>query len=310
MFGTFRLFLAFAVLLSHQAAVLHAGSYAVAGFFILSGYLMTLVINKKYQGRLKDFAITRVFRVYPVYLVVTVGTAIAWIAGAPFAAQYGVLLPYTWQGVTQHLAMIDTYELSSLNPPVWALTVEVIWWAVMGLGISASKERSLAWLSASLVYAFSVSHLPLLQRYYGVMDASLPFAMGAMLFWHFDRIAPVARKTWAIALALVVGNWWWHFVWGGLESIGWWLNMLLMCWLIAGLATFKPARLDSAIGVLSYPIYVVHVPVAAIVGGVLGLEYGWPLFFAALPPTLAASWLLWRFVDLPINRFRKSLKET
>jgi peptidoglycan/LPS O-acetylase OafA/YrhL len=32
------------------------------------------------------------------------------------------------------------------------------------------------------------------------------------------------------------------------------------------------------------------------------------LFFASLPPTLALSWLLLRFVEGPVDRFRESLK--
>jgi peptidoglycan/LPS O-acetylase OafA/YrhL len=68
---------------------------------------------------------------------------------------------------------------------------------------------------------------------------------------------------------------------------------------------------DGMIGVwagkLSYPVYLVH-SVVEVIFMSIGFSQGWPLFFASLPPTLALSWLLLRFVEGPVDRFRKSLK--
>ena len=50
MFGIYRYGLAFCVVISHLWAGMFGGpaAYAVWGFYCLSGYLMTLILNEKY----------------------------------------------------------------------------------------------------------------------------------------------------------------------------------------------------------------------------------------------------------------------
>ncbi|MGX4514728.1 hypothetical protein ACWJV6_21025, partial [Clostridioides difficile] len=53
-------------------------AYAVWGFFILSGYLMTHVLCFKYgheEGGLRDYAFNRFLRIYPAYAVAVVAGA-------------------------------------------------------------------------------------------------------------------------------------------------------------------------------------------------------------------------------------------
>ena len=72
--GTWRAFLAFLVAISHLWAGMVDGpaAYAVWGFFVLSGYLMTLVLTTRYgttPGGLRQFALNRLLRIYPSFLV-------------------------------------------------------------------------------------------------------------------------------------------------------------------------------------------------------------------------------------------------
>ena len=55
MFGIFRTFLAVNVILLHIFNVPTLGNYSVFAFFILSGFLMTLVVNENYDFQLVDF---------------------------------------------------------------------------------------------------------------------------------------------------------------------------------------------------------------------------------------------------------------
>ncbi len=73
MFGLFRFVLASLVVLYHFSNRHPVGWYAVYAFYALSGYLMTLVINKKYSlsiDGILSFEFNRILRIYPPYLVV------------------------------------------------------------------------------------------------------------------------------------------------------------------------------------------------------------------------------------------------
>jgi peptidoglycan/LPS O-acetylase OafA/YrhL len=47
MFGSYRTFLAVLVIANHIGGISEIGRYAVYGFFVLSGYLMTYITSKK-----------------------------------------------------------------------------------------------------------------------------------------------------------------------------------------------------------------------------------------------------------------------
>ncbi|MFT5239279.1 MAG: peptidoglycan/LPS O-acetylase OafA/YrhL [Candidatus Promineifilaceae bacterium] len=72
MFGTYRALLAFMVVALHLGGVPIIGPYAVFGFYILSGYLMTTIMHTRYGyspvGFLQ-YAVNRALRIYPAYWV-------------------------------------------------------------------------------------------------------------------------------------------------------------------------------------------------------------------------------------------------
>ena len=68
-------------------------------------------------------------------------------------------------------------------------------------------------------------------------------------------------------------------------------------------------RASGWAGVIAFPIFLSHYLVLSVLRS-LGLIPGWPLFFVALPPTLALSWLLVVAVERPIARYRQSLRRT
>jgi len=69
--GTMRTLLAISVLIQHSSPIfgirLLAGDPAVICFFVISGFLMTLILNEKYQD-LKAFYVNRGLRIYVPYL--------------------------------------------------------------------------------------------------------------------------------------------------------------------------------------------------------------------------------------------------
>ena len=72
MFGTFRAILALMVVALHLGGIPALGNYAVFAFYCLSGYLMTLILQRNYGYTLAGFSkyiFNRFLKIYPVYWV-------------------------------------------------------------------------------------------------------------------------------------------------------------------------------------------------------------------------------------------------
>jgi len=111
--------------------------------------------------------------------------------------------------------------------------------------------------------------------------------------------------AWSHLTAFTVENWWYHYISPSLAmlcfaigSMGHW----------AGVTIPRDKPLAGALGALSYPVFLSHHWIGATISAVLGIPLGWPLFWASLGPTLAVSVLLWRFVEVPVDRFRKTFR--
>lgn len=76
--GMIRLLLAVSVVITHSDRVfgvfLLSGDMAITAFFIVSGFLMALILETKYAGRVADFYVNRILRIYPPYLVALAGS--------------------------------------------------------------------------------------------------------------------------------------------------------------------------------------------------------------------------------------------
>ena len=82
MFGTYRTFLALMVVAQHLGGLQAIGAYAVFGFYALSGYLMTLIMQKNYgysPSGISKYALNRFLRIYPIYWVsIVTSVALIW----------------------------------------------------------------------------------------------------------------------------------------------------------------------------------------------------------------------------------------
>jgi len=76
--GAIRLLLALSVVITHSGTVfgiaLLNGDMAVTAFFIVSGFLMALILETKYAGRVGEFYVNRVLRIYPTYFFALAGS--------------------------------------------------------------------------------------------------------------------------------------------------------------------------------------------------------------------------------------------
>jgi peptidoglycan/LPS O-acetylase OafA/YrhL len=323
MFGIYRYGLAFCVAISHLWAGMIGGpaAFAVWGFYCLSGYLMALILNEKYEYNprgLVRFAVNRFLRIYPAYYVVSAGMVMLFI-----------LIPGTATRFLPHLHMptdVNGWLFScTLMTPLGgefvhgssALRVELWFYVLMALGLARGKPITLAWFFASCLYTgwqlCSGASFP--DRYVWVPSCSLAFSFGALIY-HYRGVFPTIRTPWPAVVAAVL---WWAHVWlswrlpGGPFVTGLYTSMLFSAIAMVTLMRLEPKqmppwlrRLDHVAGNLSYPIYLCHWGVGIVITWFLpslSRESFW-VFLIGFPLVNLLAYAIHRFVEEPTQSWK------
>lgn len=331
-----------AVALFHLADVPLIGQYAVNSFFVLSGYLMTAVMADSYgytaQGRVRFF-LNRALRLYPGYWISILLTLILIGAfGRLHMAGYhpGMQTPETAKAWAQNLSMLfldlmPPSQLPRLTPPSWALTVEWLYYFLIGIGLGRSRLLSTLWLGASLLGVVTIYIAnPYSSLLYGSLPSgSLGFAAGAWAYHHRDALTHgldriLDRMAFPVVLAGLCGAFVLPFVTKKLfhlyaDPVGNWCNVAMSALLLILLKDWQPVaairRLDRWMGDLSYPIYLLHWQAGAIASFLLfqqpvkgGSMHGLMAFALALPIVLLLSVPQIWIVDPLITRYRNAIR--
>ena len=333
MLGIFRYLLALAVAASHlwSEATWLGGSYAVFCFYLVSGYLMALVLNEVYagQGDTWRYLANRALRIYPPYLAVML---VSVVAAALFAAHMdqgvapGLSMhhvfnqPGNWQDWLGNITLLYPTETSLAVSQGWSLRVERVYYLAMIL-LVRHLWRVVLWVGLSVVYAIYLdySEASFYHRYASISGASIAFAVGAALYhlrqryslagWHL----PVAAALFFAHLLLAPAHWTDGVQRDGLQwmftarTYGLYVNLLLGAYLMFAIVSSaeKPGKLSSfgkILGDVAYAIFLVHWVVALVLvaAGVPFYDraYFLPVAFVALNLAALAIYLL---VEKPVN---------
>ncbi|MBK5940355.1 acyltransferase family protein [Halochromatium roseum] len=344
MFGLYRTALALVVVAHHILTVPIVGHFAVQGFFVLSGYLMTTIMHGTYGYTLKGargFAVNRFLRLYPLYwsilllsslLVASVGDEVS--AGFRSAIyQPNNFLSWMQNASLIYLDFFPGEVKPRLAPATWALTVELLFYLLIAIGISKSRTLCLIWLVVSLVYTVATYALvlPYDYRYSALAAGSLPFSIGATIYFYIKPIARWLKRfrrvlhAWncfaliginylTAILALFYPSWL-----GFYTPISWLVNIALSALVTVVLAKQGLAgiseKFDSKLGYYSYPIYLSHWGVALFIvvvsGGAVARGLHWQgliLFLATALLSTALSFLLKSAIDDPVQGIRAQVK--
>lgn len=348
--GTVRFVLAMMVVFFHIALVPKIGTMAVQAFFVLSGFLMTLVMHRSYgyspQGFGRFWA-NRALRLYPMYLLVialTLGVISLLGAGTASTFKHVLTVPATLGEWIQNLTFIywnwfPNWAEPRLSPPSWALTIEMFYYLLISLGLSRFRWSTWLWFLAGLGWFVWViaTQKGLNYGYYHIASGALPFSLGA-LAWHYQaeldtlikRFTPDKSKAavWLICAGfaglfagtgarLIISYKNWGETW---EVVVMFLYVFMALGLIVGTSRLAlPASLkkwDKLLGDLSYPVYIAHYLFALLVAQVTGLStpdrslQAMTTTLLMIPLMLAGCWCLNMIVDKPIERIRDWVRGT
>ncbi|MAN26646.1 MULTISPECIES: acyltransferase family protein [Mesonia] len=336
MFGILRTILAINVILLHIFNIPTLGNYSVTFFFMLSGFLMTLVVNEKYGYSIKGFKvfwINRILRLFPIYWIVGFITIIVlFIVPAYLPKHPAMFFPNSlsdWVfNVTMIFPNIVPHRITPrLIPPSWAITNELVYYLLISLGISKNKRITIFWFFASVAYyIFTYLFYDLATfRYSAIPAASLAFSIGALMYWYKEKFNLFTKPKKIIIVFLVTSFYINGFFSSDIQKflikdISIYINLILAFLLITilfNLNTSKKIRkVDNYIGMYSYPFYISHYLVALIYIfsiGYGGINNSFKLTSAALPfyflLLIIFTFLLIHFIDYPIEAYRSHIKK-
>jgi peptidoglycan/LPS O-acetylase OafA/YrhL len=269
--GVLRLTLAIAVVLSHLSIRFfnfHPGVVAVVSFLLMSGYVMTLLINRHYTdlSRIPVFYVDRAYRLFPQFLLYASATMLLVRFGidppssmsactpAKLAANAAMLpLGYTWR-----IGLDDC----QLMPQAWSLGLEfsfylVAPWLLLAIGRSALRAVMVVSAMVFIIAAFGVvdsDHFG-----YRLLPGTLFIFMTGMAFADEKRIGKAAPYlVFAFASVLFAAT----LVWRPLYARHY--NKEVLAGLLVGiplLGLLKRRRfsaVDEYLGNLSYGVFLNH----------------------------------------------------
>lgn len=314
-FGAWRFFLAFLVVISHLwGSMIHGpAAYAVWGFFVLSGFLMTHVLRHKYgesAAGLRDFAYNRFLRIFPAYWIACALGAVALFVLPRFGVSLTALNPqFAWpQGLISWFGNATLLPLPIPNllvPVSGALAVEVGAYLLMPL---MAFNRPAAWLGLILslllnaVYGFQPDTFAV--RYSSFLTAFWVFALGSLIS-HYQIELRIIRSPLLSVGAWLINSlvWLWHDSWPW--TYGLYFSVIISGWVVLSLADRKPARADAVLGELSYPIYLFHTVAGTFVWLAVPQERSFLFFLISFVLTMVISWLVVVLVDRRIDGLKK-----
>ncbi len=291
------------------------GYLGVQFFFVISGF----VIAYSAEGRTASgFAIARIARIYPGFLVCMTATFLVTLAiGAPrfetSAAQWFANLFVVSPALRQPF----------MDGAYWSIVYELIFYGWVFLLMSLGWFRRhidwivIVWLGVSIADTALV-HSGLLHRLF-VTDQSAFFAAGLVLYEIYrgrrDRKVMLLLALTAVAAVdqALIGAAWTrnHYA---IELDNWVVASICLgaigaVWLATRVRRLPlPAPLILAIGGLTYPMYLLHQHIGFMLFNRFeGYASPAVLIVATVATMIALSWAIWRFVERPAQR---RLKDT
>ena len=289
------------------------------------------------DGR-SGFLKNRFLRIYPQYwLAIFVSVLVVVVVGHDIATDYHhrIYLPTSVLDWTKNISLgflhwrpVEVEPM--LVPAAWALTVELFFYMLICLGISRTLSRVKVWFVCSVAYVLTTYFLnwPWEDRYFPLAAGSLPFSIGAGIFFlasTSNRIAPsdlMTRKLFAL-FVLNAAFWCLLRMRGNHEfaDFGFYSNLLICSLLIyfiarGGIMSNRLMKWDANIGRFSYPIYLVHWQIGLMMSWIIwGEAFSEPTARGFLNLVISGfviipiCWISLRFIDSPVQKIRNAIKQ-
>ncbi len=291
------------------------GGFGVAGFFAISGYLIT---ESRVHKDIAPYLVARGLRILPGLWVALLAVA---FVGAPLAAiarggwslraaiEYVLGNAATYQGHTVLGSTLDRQPLGDWNGSLWTLFYEVLCYLCIGAAFLLAAVRcnprpylAVAFVGTVLLGAANSSHA--FDGHVALQQGSslVPYFFAGALIWAYRDLVPaqplLAGVCAAVALTLVLAHAGGEFVALPIAYVVLWLGQALPAW---------TQRINNP-NDISYGVYIYAFPVTQllVIAGVAKAGAG-VLSLAAAAVTVPLAFASWFLVERPAKRLTRRI---
>lgn len=318
--GSYRFLLAVLVALSHGGVSFggkNPGVAAVISFYLLSGYVMTLLVEKYYLSMrlIPAFYIDRLSRIYPQFLFYIFLTTICIFALGLKSAHFEGLSLSNWLAgllmLPQGYYMFWERE-ALVVPQAWSLGLELTFYLLFPWLLIYCSPRSIVLISALSLCVFVVACAGILNTdHYGyrLLPGTLFMFLAGHCLAHFRRYS-----VYLISLYLSIGGICiWLFLNPEIKALNY--NREVMLGLLVGIPavalvrSLRITKWDSILGDLSYGVFLNHFLIIWLLDRFApGRHLGLLEWTAILLCSVALSYLSLTFIESPAIKWRRAIR--
>lgn len=301
---------------SEVVAILSPGVFGVVLFFIVSGFVMPLAAESNFD--FATFIVRRLFRIYPLVLVVFALVALISSTGL-FPAFFYISAASAKDWIANLLLVQDYVGATPIWGVTWTLSIEILWYVLFASSLTLFGPRfddRLAPTAGAVMTGLALLSL--------VIDHRLPLGRIGMVYAAIFgcRIyrcysGRISARTLGVDAALFIAvmalcN---AISFGYFQHPNITMNQALIPWLLAPLlfllvSTVQPVRESALVankwvqyfGTVSFSTYLLH-PLA--IGICSLLDPSWLAVLASIVATYAFSAFGYAFVEVPGQRMGK-----
>ena len=331
--GYLRLFLALAVFYTHvdvpiQALKFTGGSTAVEAFFVVSGYFIAQVLEKRKYPSTRKFYLSRLLRIFPTFLIasavalshILVITKFGESKGqnfSPVSLLPNLLIVFQDQCyfLDSGLHVIPGLQQTLVLGVAWTLSLELYFYLVSPLLLKTKTKylvfACLTLLISKLLFFTTVGLNPFFVNRFFVFEFG--FYLLGYISYRIQVSLGISRiAAFCVFLIPIVFPLWKHGNQFGAHA---WESMLYPILVALSLPYLLKIDMNSKLSLLmgriSFPIYLFHVPIAAWYVSLVSFSgYSVPPKITGviiLATTVGVSLISLHFVEDRINKFRSKL---
>ncbi|MFC6880044.1 acyltransferase family protein [Actinomadura yumaensis] len=297
------------------ARLTHFGGFGVDLFFLISGFV---ILMSAWDRGVGDFAVSRVARIFPAYwFAVSLALLLFFASGASLFEDGGGIGP-----LRSYLPNMTMLNVGIGVPPMevvyWTLWAELHFYALAALLVwrGITYDRCVAFMVLWLLLGVFAR-----EGRAGLLNGLLmpewaPLFIAGMGFYLVYRFGPnlvlglVIAACWALTVyyrvTIVNRELVWPQVWDAVATGVVTFLFLLMLMVATGSLGMVRRRGFTALGALTYPLYLIHETLARVMVERLGPHLGrWPLLAACCAVALGGAHLVYRFVEQPAQRWMR-----